>query len=60
MVVVLTPGPGELHVVQVFVVTQHLTDQLKLLTTQSIHLTRFLGSQSVGDIKAKTKNQDTL
>ena len=48
---VLTPGPGEMQGVLAFVVNQHLIDQLKQLA----HLTWFLGSKLVGDIKVKSK-----
>ena len=44
---VLTPGPGGLQGVLASVVTQHLINQV-------IHLTWFLGSESVADIQTKT------
>ena len=55
---VLTPGPGEPQ--GVLAIVEHSIDQLKQLITQLTHLTWFLGSELVADVKAKNKNQDTL
>ena len=39
-----------------FIVTQSLIDQLKQMITQFIHLTWFIGSELVADLKAKRKS----
>ena len=50
---VLTPGPGEPQGALAFVITQHLIDQLKQFITQLPHLTWFIGSELVADLKQK-------